>query len=41
MIYPALFAILFNYAFELVVAGKGEQNPSECFFNENQSSAWI
>lgn len=41
MVYHALFAILFNYELELVIAGKVEQNPSECFFNENQSTAWI
>lgn len=39
MVYHALFAILSNYELELVVAGKVEQNPSECFFNENQSTA--
>lgn len=32
MVYPALFAILFNHAFELVVVGKVEQNPLEYFF---------
>lgn len=39
--YFALLVLILSHASSLFAVGKVERNPSKCFFNKNQSPAWI